>query len=139
MEICKAPTLRLKALNKHTHIMYIEIENVIQKKKKKKEEVYIDKCSSTIINNKGAEIVWKQGRLIKALLQMNKQGERHLMIEDGDKSFGEAAGLWRLSASVAYAETIVHAGLLVRTSTRKLTFTVTDIRPLQAAASITVD
>ena len=23
-EICKAPTLRLKALNKHTHIMYIE-------------------------------------------------------------------------------------------------------------------
>ena len=33
MEICKAPTLRLKALNKHTHIMYIEMENVIQKKK----------------------------------------------------------------------------------------------------------
>ena len=32
MEICKAPTLRLKALNKHTHIMYIEMENVIQKK-----------------------------------------------------------------------------------------------------------
>ena len=30
-EICKAPTLRLKALNKHTHIMYIEMENVIQK------------------------------------------------------------------------------------------------------------
>ena len=29
-EICKAPTLRLKALNKHniTHIMYIEMENV---------------------------------------------------------------------------------------------------------------
>ena len=28
MEICKAPTLRLKALNKHsiTHIMYIEME-----------------------------------------------------------------------------------------------------------------
>ena len=28
MEICKVPTLRLKALNKHsvTHIMYIEIE-----------------------------------------------------------------------------------------------------------------
>ena len=34
MEICKAPTLRLKALNKHTHIMYIEMENVIKKKKK---------------------------------------------------------------------------------------------------------
>ena len=31
MEICKAPTLRLKALNKHTHIMYVEMENVIQK------------------------------------------------------------------------------------------------------------
>ena len=31
MEICKAPTMRLKALNKHnvTHIMYIEMENVI--------------------------------------------------------------------------------------------------------------
>ena len=29
MEICKAPILRLKALNKHTHIMYIEMENVI--------------------------------------------------------------------------------------------------------------
>ena len=31
MEICKAPTLRLKALNKHAHIMYIEMENVIKK------------------------------------------------------------------------------------------------------------
>ena len=33
MENCKAPTLRLKALNKHNiiHIMYIEIENVIGK------------------------------------------------------------------------------------------------------------
>ena len=31
MEICNAPTLLLKALNKHniTHIMYIEVENVI--------------------------------------------------------------------------------------------------------------
>ena len=28
MKICKAPTLRLKAPNKHTHIMYIEMENV---------------------------------------------------------------------------------------------------------------
>ena len=28
MEICKAPTLRLKALNRHsvTHMMYIEME-----------------------------------------------------------------------------------------------------------------
>ena len=40
MEICKAPTLRLKALNKHTHIMYIEMETVIQKKKKKKKSLY---------------------------------------------------------------------------------------------------
>ena len=30
MEICKVPTLRLKALNKHTHIMYIKMEHVIQ-------------------------------------------------------------------------------------------------------------
>ena len=41
MEICKAPTLRLKALKKHsiTHIMYIKMENVISNKnvyKKKK-------------------------------------------------------------------------------------------------------
>ena len=45
MKICKVPTLRLKALNKHTHIMYIEMENVIQKNK----YVYIDKCSSIIM------------------------------------------------------------------------------------------
>ena len=32
MEICKVPTLRLKALNKHTHIMHIKMENVIPKK-----------------------------------------------------------------------------------------------------------
>ena len=44
MEICKAPTLQLKALNKHTHIMYIEMENVIRKI-----NVYIDKCSSIIM------------------------------------------------------------------------------------------
>ena len=31
MEICQAPTLLLKALNKHnmTYVMYIEMENVI--------------------------------------------------------------------------------------------------------------
>ena len=29
MEICKVPTLRLKVLNKHTYIMYIEMENVL--------------------------------------------------------------------------------------------------------------
>ena len=32
MQICKAPPLRLKALNKHTHVMYIEMENVIKNK-----------------------------------------------------------------------------------------------------------
>ena len=37
MDICKAPTLRLKALNKRTHIMYIEMENVIRNKREKKE------------------------------------------------------------------------------------------------------
>ena len=31
MEICKAPNMQLKALNKHTHIMYIQMENVIKK------------------------------------------------------------------------------------------------------------
>ena len=36
MDICKAPTLWLKALNKHTHIMYIEMENVVKNKEKKK-------------------------------------------------------------------------------------------------------
>ena len=30
MEICKAPTLRLKALNKHIYIMYIKMDNVIK-------------------------------------------------------------------------------------------------------------
>ena len=45
MEICKAPTLRLKALNKHsiTHIMYVKMEmyqqwNVYKKKRKKERE-----------------------------------------------------------------------------------------------------
>ena len=35
MEICEAPTLRLKALNKHcvTHIMYMEMEMLSPKKK----------------------------------------------------------------------------------------------------------
>ena len=36
MKNCKAPTLQLKVLNKHSiaHIMYIEMENVIRKKRK---------------------------------------------------------------------------------------------------------
>ena len=43
MEICKAPTLRLKALNKHTHIMYIEMENVIKTKQKKGSSITMQK------------------------------------------------------------------------------------------------
>ena len=46
MEICKALTLWLKALNKHTCIMYTEMENVI-----KKNNIYIDKCSGIIMQN----------------------------------------------------------------------------------------
>ena len=40
MEICKAPTMGLKALNKQriTHIMYIEMENVISKKKEEEKK-----------------------------------------------------------------------------------------------------
>ena len=37
MEICKVPILRLKVLNKHTRIMYIEMENGINNNKKKKD------------------------------------------------------------------------------------------------------
>ena len=36
MEVCKAPILRLKALNKRTHIDVHRDENVIKKEKKKK-------------------------------------------------------------------------------------------------------
>ena len=45
MAICKAPTLRLKALSKHTHIMYIEMEKCYKKKKEKKKKE-IDRGSS---------------------------------------------------------------------------------------------
>ena len=42
MEICKVPTLRLKALDKHsiTHIMYIEMEmlSAVKLYKRKKEK-----------------------------------------------------------------------------------------------------
>ena len=43
MDICKAPTLRLKALNKHsiTHIMYNEMENVISNFKKKSDNILL--------------------------------------------------------------------------------------------------
>ena len=55
IEICKAPTLRLKALNKHsiTHMIYIEMEMlsaikmyVKQKEEKKKLTHNVDKSSS---------------------------------------------------------------------------------------------
>ena len=59
MEICKAPALRLKALNKHsiTHIMYIEMEMLsviklyIKKKKKKRaNNIIINKIINNIVN-----------------------------------------------------------------------------------------
>ena len=55
MEICKAPTLRFKALNKHTHIMYIEIENVL--KKEEEEEMYI----STNVQQLAFILTWSAG------------------------------------------------------------------------------
>ena len=39
MGICKAPTLRLKALNMHTHIMYIEMEMLSKKEKTKEKDI----------------------------------------------------------------------------------------------------
>ena len=41
IENCQAPTQQLKALNKHsiTHIMYIEMENVIRKKEEEKTNI----------------------------------------------------------------------------------------------------
>ena len=41
--MCNVPTLRLKALNKHTHIMYTEMEKVIPQKQNKNDT---DKGSS---------------------------------------------------------------------------------------------
>ena len=57
MEICKAPTLRLKALNMHsiTHIMYIEMEMLWGKKKKKRVTHNAD-------INKGSSITMKKMR-----------------------------------------------------------------------------
>ena len=49
MEICKAPTLRLKAPNKHTHIMYIKMENVNPFFFSHKKHVYIDNGASIIM------------------------------------------------------------------------------------------
>ena len=46
MKISKTPTLRLKALNKHsiTHIMYIEMENVIRKNLCTDVSLYLPVC-----------------------------------------------------------------------------------------------
>ena len=47
METCKEPTLRLKALNKHTHITCIMMENVLKKQNKKtKTKKDIDKVQA---------------------------------------------------------------------------------------------
>ena len=57
MEICKAPTLRLKALSKYSiiHIMYIEMEMLSAIKmyirKKKKITHNVDKGSNVTCNN----------------------------------------------------------------------------------------
>ena len=51
MDFCKAPALRFKALNKHsiTHMMYIEMENVISNKEKKLTH-NVDKGSSVTMH-----------------------------------------------------------------------------------------
>ena len=48
MEICQAPTLRLKALNKHsiTHIMYIEMKSFLKTHTHTQHNVDISKGSS---------------------------------------------------------------------------------------------
>ena len=52
-EICKGPALRLKALNKRsiTHIMYIEMENVISNLKEK------GKITRNVDSNRGSSLV----------------------------------------------------------------------------------
>ena len=69
MEICKAPTLRFKALNKHTHIMYIEMENVIKKYIYKK--MYISTKEGMCqfdITRKNKNKKQKQNRYLKCAL-----------------------------------------------------------------------
>ena len=57
MEICKAPTLQLKALNKHsiTHVMYIEMEMLLAIKmyirKKKTLTHNVDNCGYTALGD----------------------------------------------------------------------------------------
>ena len=50
MEICKAPTLQLKALNKHAHIMYIEMEMLSRKRERYRQGFkhnYAKRCTHT--------------------------------------------------------------------------------------------
>ena len=67
MEICKAPTLRLKALNKHstTHIMYIEMEmlSAIKMFIRKKEKLThnVDNCGYTALGD-NVPTVWRRER-----------------------------------------------------------------------------
>ena len=42
MEICEAPTLWLQALNKHTHIMHIEMENFIKKRRRRYRQGFLN-------------------------------------------------------------------------------------------------
>ena len=55
MEICKAPTLQLKVLNKHIHIMYIKMENVIIKKKLKKKKIVVCFSEKLSVNRSVSE------------------------------------------------------------------------------------
>ena len=58
MEICKAPALRLKALNKHIHIMYIEMENFIIKKeaeKRRKDQIVVCFSEKLSVNRSVSE------------------------------------------------------------------------------------
>ena len=65
MDICKAPTLRLKALNKHsiTHIMYIEMEMLSVMKmyirKRKKLTHNVDSCGYTALGD-DVPTVWRR-------------------------------------------------------------------------------
>ena len=53
MEVSKAPTLRLKTLNKHTHIMYIEMENVIKNKKERPRHSCLHDTSVNVSSENG--------------------------------------------------------------------------------------
>ena len=79
MEICKAPTLRFKALNKHTHIMYIEMEIFIKTKQKTiiyrqvfEHNYAKDARTRTTINSKYVlALINKSGAVPKAAKHLN--------------------------------------------------------------------